>query len=183
MDFLDLMESRVILANRMQVPVTRDLGGKEVAATVKNVKYVVWCDNDTWFSFIRNNRAQYFNVDYTASKTAFSGDGLKIMTLQDMMIITTTAELPITGRPSHYTSGGIGTNTATGNTALSAEWKPVMVLPVGAFSLAKPTADTFDLQLKEYQQKKFETIIYGECNMFGHRIYDELVLRYWVDIS
>ena len=180
-DFLDLYEARLRLADRMQVPVSSPTAAaKGVSQTVMDAKYVVFCSNKAFFSLLKWNRQEYFSGDYNTGMGAFGQDGFKIKVIQDMIFCTTSQDLVDTGRPTHYNTDGEG---ATSGTELPDSWEPVLIFPKGALQLAKPASDSFALATREFQERQFNDVIFGTGNTYGVRTYDELVLRYYVNVA
>ena len=180
-DFLDLYEARLRLADRMQVPVSSPTAAaKGVSQSVMDAKYIVFCSNKAFFSLLKWNRQEYFSGDYNTGMGAFKQDGFNVKVIQDMIFCTTSQPLVDTGRPTHYNTDGEG---ATSGTGLPDSWEPVLIFPKGALQLAKPFSDSFALATREFQERQFNEVIFGTGNTFGVRTYDELVLRYYVNVA
>ena len=182
--FLDLMEARQELANVQGNSLTMTQMGKMGAArTLDDLNYIVFCSNKAWFTFIAQNRNYFFNQDNSTHYTAaFEKDGFKVNIVQDMAIITTAQDIQNVDAFGTKSSKGFTSNVgvASGGTVLP-NASPVYIMPRGGFEMQRPVTDDHPLSLKEIATNSFEKALYGECNVYGQRIYDELVLRYWVN--
>lgn len=188
--FLDIMDARRILANARGDALTMSQYEKMPAMrTLDDINTIIFCDNDTWFAFIAQNRNTFFNSDFSKHwSAAFSVDGFKVNTLQDSAVITTSQAITRSSADTGFNvsstafppnGGQAGTGAALG----TGTWRPMYIMAKGAFEIRDPSADNFPLALKEIQNKSFESVFYGECNIFGKRIYDEQVIRYWVNVA
>ena len=183
--YLDLMRARTDQANAMGKGVGEMGMRPDAARTIDDINYIMYCENSAWLAFVAQNRNTYFNRDFSDMVgQAFNQDGLKVATLQDMALITTSESLNMadtfagrfTNNRGVATGGAIPANFTT-------NFKPIYIFPRGAFETKAPAAQDYSLTLKELPHKKFEQALYGECNIYGKRIYDELVYRYWIDIT
>lgn len=183
--YLDLMHARQILASAQGKGIG-DMGAQpDAARTIDDINYIIYCDNATLYAFIAQNRNTYFNADYNQMMGAFMVDGFKFKSLQDMAVLTTSEAI---GRADtfagSFNAAGVGVSSGgTARTNFASNYRPLYILPRGAFEMQTPSADDFTLAMKEVPTKSYEKILYGECNVYGKRIYDDLVIRYWVDVT
>ena len=187
--FLDFMDIRRILANERGDSLTMAEYAKMGSAkTLDDTRSIIYCDNDSWFAFVAQNRNFFFNKDFTSYSASFENDGFKVHTLQDSAVITTSKKLLLSDgfQLSDTTqvdgTGKVGPGTALGAIA-GADWRPIYVLARGAFELMKPSADDYGLSVKALENRSYERAVYGECNLFGKRIYTEQVYRFWINVN
>lgn len=188
--FANFIRAKVRMATAMGKGVTE---GGSVGAGVKSFEamdYIFWGENAVWQKILLDNFKFLSNNDFSSQMAAVEKDVLKMQTVQNIGIYTTSQ--PIRRELSvgeNQTFGGFaadGSAVAAGG-ALAAPanpiedtWKPGLFLPRSNFVMKKLDVDNMQLTVKEIQNKSFNLAIYGECNVSGRRFFDELVHRYWV---
>lgn len=194
LSYIDFMETRLRIADNQGSSLTMNetTGSTPRGRTLDDFNAIVFCDNLTWFAFINQNRNTFFNRDFSKHYTAtFDSDVYKFKRLHDMAVITTSVPIvsvdPFANR-STFRFGDDGVAVESGgtlftNAAGTVDMRPIYIMPRGAFTMRKPVADDYDLSLKTIQNKSYNQAYYGECNVYGKRIYDELVFRLWVNVA
>ena len=186
MHFVDLLWVRQLIADATGGSVTdMSMANKEGVRTIDDVNAICFTTNRAWFAFMVQNRNTYFNSDFNSGHASIVSNGLKVKTFQDMAIFTTSVKPEDSSSfdGKFNTSTGMGDSSQTAKANFSTNYHPIYVFPRGAFELSKPSAQNYTLSLKDMPNKRWEKAFYGECNLFGKRIYDQLVYRLWIDVT
>ena len=190
--FMDIMEVRLRLADNQGSSVTMsEVSSMPAARTIDDTSSIIFCDNKTWFAFLVQNRETFFNRDFSKHYTStFDTDGFKFKSLHDMAVVTTAQAISSVDSFANDTtnkrfdnSGVAVTSGGTNLISSTRDLRPMYIFPRGAFDMQRPSADDYQLTLKEIQTKSFNQAFYGECNVYGKRIYDELMFRLWIDVN